>query len=145
VDFLAAEGNEPSLHAQVKRLAMRELAERNVLDGTMVEAVLQAAARRGDRDLFERLVAAVPGARDRRERRALYVALGSFGDPTLARRALALMLDPAHDYRQAVQIAWVLSGTPQGGVLVFEFMKANFDALVARAPRDAAAAFPLWA
>ena len=145
VDFLAAEGNEPSLNAQVGRLAMRQLAERDTLDGTMVEAVLQAAARRGDRDLFERLVATVPGARDRRERRALYAALGSFGDPALARRALALLLDPAHDYREAVQIAWTQSNTPQGGVLVFEFMKANFDALVARAPRDAAADYPRWA
>ena len=55
------------------------------------------------------------------------------------------MLDPAHDYREAVQIAWTLSGTPRGGALVFDFVKENFDALVARAPRDAAASFPRWA
>ena len=145
VEFLAIDGNEPSLNAKVGRLAMRELVERDALDGTMIEAVLQAAARRGDGELFERLVAAVPRARDRRERRALYAALGSFRDPALARRALALTLDPAHDYREAVQIARTLSETPQGGALVFEFVKANFDALVARAPRDAAAAYPLWA
>ena len=145
VEFLATEGNEPSLNAKVGQLAMRELAERDALDGTMIEAVLQSAARRGNGELFERLVTAVPRARDRRERRALYVALGSFGDPALARRALALTLDPAHDYREAVQIAWTLSDTPQGGALVFEFVKANFDALVARAPRDAAAGYPRWA
>ena len=110
----------------------------------MVDAVLQAAARRGDRGLYERLLAAIPSA-NRRERRLLYAALGSFGDPALARPALALMLDPAHDYREASQIAWTLSGTPQGGALVFAFVKENYDALVARAPRDAAASFPRWA
>jgi len=38
-----------------------------------------------------------------------------------------------------------MSGTPAGSALVYEFMKANFDALAARAPRDAAAFFPRWA
>ena len=145
VGFLAAEGNEPLLDAELHRLAIRQLAQRDAVDGTMIEAVLEGAARHGDADLFERLVAALPVARDRRERRALYAALGSFDNALLARRALALMLDPAHDYREAVQIAWTMSDTPQGAVLAFEFMKANFDALVARAPRDAAAAYPRWA
>jgi len=94
--------------------------------------------------LCERLLAAIPAA-TRRERRLLYAALGSFGDPAIARSALALLLDPAHDYREAAQVAWTLSGTPRGGPLVFSFLKENFDALVARAPRDAPASFPRWA
>src|SRR4029079_9586883 len=81
----------------------------------------------------------------RRERRSLYAALGAFDDPAIARSALALLLDPAHDYREASQIAWSMSNTPRGGALVYAFMKANFEALVARAPRDAAASFPRWA
>jgi alanyl aminopeptidase len=144
VEFLAADGNDAALQAQATNLAQRWLADRNAVDGTMVETVLQAAARRGDRGLYERLLAAIPAA-SRRERRALYGALGSFGAPAIARSALALMLDPAHDYREAAQIAWTLSGTPQGGTLVFAFVKENFGALVARAPRDAAASFPRWA
>jgi alanyl aminopeptidase len=144
VEFLAADGRDPALQAQATTLAQRWLADRNAVDGTMVEAVLQAAARRGDRGLHESLLAAIPAA-NRRERRMLYAALGSFGDPALARSALALMLDPAHDYREASQVAWTLSGTPHGGPLVFAFVKENYDALVARAPRDAAANFPLWA
>jgi alanyl aminopeptidase len=144
LEFLAADGNDAALQAQATNLAQRWLADRNALDGTMVDTVLQAAARRGDRGLYERLLAAIPAA-NRRERRSLYVALGSFGDPALARSALALMLDPAHDYREAAAIAWTVSSTPQGGPLVFAFVKENFDALVARAPRDAAASFPRWA
>lgn len=145
IDFLAAEGNDATLNAEAAKLAFRAMADRKALDGTMTDTVLQAAARRGDRELFDRLVAAIPAAADRRERRAYYNALGSFRDPAIARSALALVLNPAHDYREVSQIAWTLSSTPAGGVLVFNFVKENFDALVARAPRDAAASFPRWA
>jgi alanyl aminopeptidase len=145
IDFLAADANDAALHAQATQLALRWLGDRAAIDGTMVETVLQAAARRGDRELFERLAAAIPASGDRRERRSLYAALGAFGDPDLARAALALLLDPAHDYREASQIAWTMSNTPRGAALVHAFVKANFDALVARAPRDSAAFFPRWA
>jgi cytosol alanyl aminopeptidase len=144
LDFLATDGNDAALRAQAEKLARRWLDDRNAIDGTMVETVLQAAAQRGDRDLFDRLLAAIPAA-GRRERRSLYAALGSFGEPAIARSALALLLDPAHDYREVSQIAWTMSATPRGGERVYAFMKANFDALVARAPRDAAASFPRWA
>lgn len=142
IEFLAADGNDGALHRLATQLTMRWLGDRNAIDGNMVETVLQAAARHGDRELFDRLTAAVPTTTDRRERRILYLALGSFYDPGIARSALALILDPAHDYREAFQIAWTQSGTPQGGARAYDFMKANFDALVARAPRDAAALYP---
>ena len=145
VEFLATDGNDAALNAEVAKLALRWLGDRSAVDGTMVEAVLQAAAVRGDRELFERFAAAIPLATDRRERRSLYVALGAFRDPAIARSALALLLDPVHDYREVSQIAWTMSNTPRGGALVYAFMKANFDALVARAPRDSAASFPRWA
>lgn len=144
LDILTADGHDAALMDEAKQLALRWLADRSAVDGTMSEAVLQAAARRGDRTLFDRLVAAIPGA-DRRERRSIYVALGSFGDGDLARAALALMLDPAQDFRESSQIAWTLSNTPRGSALVHAFAKANFAALEARAPRDAPASWPRWA
>jgi hypothetical protein len=142
VSFLASDGNDSVLRLQAARLAILWLEDRNSIDGNMVEALLQAAARYGDRGLFERFRDAAVATRDRRDRRTLYLALGSFYDPGIARSALALILDPAHDYREAFQIAWTQSGTPQGGARAYDFMKANFDALVARAPRDSAAYYP---
>ncbi len=142
IEFLAAEGDDRALHAQATQLAMLWLGDRSAVDGTMAETVLQAAARRGDRELFERLRAALLDTSDPRDRRIIYLALGSFQDPGIARSALALILDPAHDYREVFQIAWSQSGTPQAGARAYEFMKAHFDALVARAPRDAAAFYP---
>jgi alanyl aminopeptidase len=142
IDFLATDGGDAALHAQAMQLALRWLGDRAAVDGTMIESVLQAAARRGDREFFERLRAAVLGSGDRRDRRHLYIALGSFDDPAIARSALALILDPSHDYREAFQIAWSQSGTPRGSARAYDFIKSNFDALVARAPRDSAAFYP---
>lgn len=142
IGYLASDGDDRALRDQVAQLAERWLADHRALDGNLAEAVLQAHARRGDRELHERLRTALAGAKDRRDRRLLYIALGSFRDPTLGREALSLVLDPARDYREAMQIAWTMAETPRGGVLAYDFMKANFDALVARAPRDAAAYYP---
>ncbi|MGH8765566.1 MAG: ERAP1-like C-terminal domain-containing protein, partial [Burkholderiales bacterium] len=111
----------------------------------VAEAIVQAAARHGDRELFDRLRAAVASTQDRRERRILYLALGSFGDQGIARSALALILDPVHDYREAIQIAWSLTETPRGSVLAYAFVKVNFDSLVSMAPLDAAAYYPRMA
>jgi alanyl aminopeptidase len=145
IEFLAMDGNDAALRAQARQLALRWLESRAAVDGTMVETVLQAAARNGDRELFERLVAALGASTVRRERRSIYVALGSFSDPALARTALALLLDPAHDFRESSQIAWTMSNTPRGSALAYDFVKANFDALAARAPRDSPAFWPRFA
>jgi len=142
VSFLASDGNDRVLRAEATRLALRWLDDHTAIDGNMVEVLLQAAARHGDRGLFERFRDAALAAKDLRDRRSLYLALGSFQDPAIAESALALILDPAHDYRDAFLIAWTQSGTPLGGARAYDFMKANFDALVARAPRDAAAYWP---
>ena len=142
IAFLASDGDDRALREHALQQAMRWLDDRKSVDGNMTEAVLQAAARRGDRAFFERLLAAVPKTADRHDRRLIYIALGSFQEPGISGSALTLILDPAHDYREAVQIAWTLSETPRGGALAYDFMKANFDALVARAPRDTAAAYP---
>jgi alanyl aminopeptidase len=145
IELVAGEGDDPALQAEARRLALRWLDDRGAVDGTMVDTVLQAAARRGGRAFFDRLRAALPGATDHRDRRSIYAALGAFEDPALAGEAFALLLDPAYEYREAQQVAWTHAGLPLGGRQLHAFVKANFDALVARAPRDAAASFPNWA
>jgi alanyl aminopeptidase len=145
VGMVAAEGADPELQRRLPELAARWLDDRrSIADTSLAEAVMQGAARRGDRAFFERLRAALGKAQERRERRILYMALGSFADPQLANDALALILD-SPDYREAVQTAWTGSDTPEGAARVHAFAKANFDRLVALAPHDAPAYFPRWA
>jgi alanyl aminopeptidase len=146
IGFLASDGSDARLRRELSELAGGWLADRtSIADTNLAEAVMQGAARKGDRALFERLRAAVGASQDRRERRILYMALGSFADPDIANAALALVLDPAYDYREAVQIASTQSETPEGAARVHAFAKANFDRLVAAAPHDAPAYYSRWA
>src|SRR5262249_21942166 len=146
IGFLASDGSDARLRRELSQRADRWLADRtSIADTNLAEAVVQGAARKGDSAFFERLRAALGASPDRRERRILYMALGSFADPELANAALALVLHPAYDYREAVQIAWTQSETPEGAARAHAFAKADFDRLVAAAPHDAPAYYPRWA
>jgi len=146
IAFLASDGNDPALRSQATDLALLWLEDRSAIpDSNLAEVVVQAAARNGDRELFDRLRRAVAATQDRRERRILYIALGSFADPGIARSALAMILEPIHDYRESMQIAWTMSDLPRGGALAYAFMKANFDTLASMAPLDAPAYYPRMA
>jgi len=144
VKFVVDAGDDHKLGAKSVALAKRWLHDRSAIDGSMVQTVLAGAARHGDRELFELFRAELQKTQHRRERRFLFAALGSFRDAALARAALGLLLDPELDIREAVLIAWTVSEDPDRGFLAYEFMKRNFDALVERSQRNAAARFPTW-
>lgn len=144
VKLVADAGDDRKLGTQAVVLAKRWLQDRRAVDGSMVQTVLQSAARHGDRELFELFRTEARKTRDRRERRYLFTALGSFRDPVLTEAALGLLLSDDYDIREATLIAWTLSEDARTGNAAYEFMKRHFDALVERSQRDAAARFPTW-
>ena len=136
VSFVALEGQEPGLQAEAKRLALKWLEDGSAISADMVGEVLEVAGRYGDRALFDRFREAAKTSPQRRDRARLYYALGSFQDPVLLKEAFALTLDPALDYRETDSTLFAGLGTNVGRVAVWEFTKANFDAIVARMPRE---------
>jgi len=109
--------------------------------------VLSTAAFSGGQDLFDRLLAELTKTQDRGQRRAIIAALAGFRDPKIVRQALALVLDPQLDVRETVGLIFSGLGNPQTQSLPFEFVKAHYDELLKRLPRegdlDAAASLPL--
>ncbi len=144
LSFVMDAGDDRALGAQAVGLAQRWLQDRGAVDASMVQTVLAGAARHGDRALFELFRAELRKTQDRRERTDLFRALGSFRDPALIDAALALLLSDELDIREAMRIGWTLSEDARDGRRAYEFMKRNFDTLVERLPRDAAAQFPRW-
>lgn len=144
VKFVMDAGDDGKLGAQAVVLAKRWLQDRGAVDASMVQAVLEGAARHGDRELFELFRAELRNTQDRRERNNLLSAFGSFNDPALIDAALGLLLSDELDIREAMQIVWALSEDARHGRRAYAFMQRNFDALVERLPRDAAARFPTW-
>ena len=136
VGFVALEALEPGLQAEARRLALKWLEDGSAVSADMVGEVLEVAGRYGDRALFDRFLAAAKKSPQRRDRARLYYALGSFQDPVLLQEAFALTLDPALDYRETDSTLFAGLGTNLGRATLWDFTKANFDAIVARMPRE---------
>ena len=111
----------------------------------MVGGVLESAARHGDRALFDAYRTGVKAAKERRDRVRLFRGLGAFGDPALAKDAMAFALSGEFDSREADAILFAALGVPAGREAAWQFMKANYDAIVARMPREATGFMPYFA
>ncbi len=145
VPFVAREGVEPQLQTEAQRLALAWLEDHASVGAEMAGRVLEVAAQHGDRALFERFLSAAKAAKERRDRIRLLDALGSFEDPTLRREALALFLSGDFDPREAEGVLFTAARSPQGHEPVWEFVKANYDAIVGKLPREATGIMPLFA
>ncbi|HEY1435322.1 MAG TPA: M1 family metallopeptidase, partial [Thermoanaerobaculia bacterium] len=132
VSFVAEEGNEANLQAEARRLSLRWLDDRSAVGADMAGKVLEVAARHGDRALFERFRDAAKTEKVRRDRSRLLNALGSFPDPALIREALAFFLSPDLDPREAYGILFAEVRWEQSRQIIWDFVKTNYDAVLAR-------------
>ncbi|MGO9011932.1 MAG: M1 family metallopeptidase [Bryobacteraceae bacterium] len=146
VPFVAREGDDAALQAEARRLARGWLENRKGVDPGMLRAVFSTAAFAGGQDLFDRLLAELKKTEDRGERGAIIAALGSFRDPKIVQQALGLFLAPQFDVREMAGLIFSGLGDPQTQMLPFEFVKAHYDEVLKRLPRegdfDAAASLP---
>ena len=139
----AALGEDAGLGKEAVALARRWLDDPLALDPDMVDVVLPAAARHGDRALLDALAAEVARSTDRQRRAFVFEALGNFVDPSLLDRALGLLLDPSIDAREAVRIPFASADVPAAGERAYAFTRQHHETLVARLPAEVGAALPL--
>ncbi len=135
VPFVAQEGQDEGLIAEARRLAGRWLGNRTGVDPDMLGAVLSTAARFGDRALFDRMLAELSKTQDRQLRQRIIGAIGSFRDPAVVNSALDLLIHSDIDLRETASLLFGPLRSRVTDHLPFEFVKANYDALVERAPR----------
>jgi alanyl aminopeptidase len=143
VPFVARNGDEPALRAEARRLALAWLADSSAVGAEMAQAVLETAARHGDRALLSRYEEGVKTAKERRDRVRLFHALGAFGDPAILKDALAFA--GQFDIRESGYVFFQAIQTPEGQRVAWEFLQANYDAIVARMPREATGTLPYFA
>jgi aminopeptidase N len=131
--------DDPALGAEAIRLADHWLASRSGIADDMVGAVLSVSAWRGDMARFERYLAAARSARDRNEHRRLLGTLGSFSDPAIVNRSLALVLGNELDMRDSLGILFGVLGRRETRDIGLAFVTAHLDELLARMRDDEAA------
>ncbi len=145
VPFVTKEGDEPGLQKEARRLALAWLKNSSAVEAEMVGGVLESAASHGDRALFDAYRAGIKSAKERRDRVRLFRALGAFRDPAILKDAMNFALAGSFDSREAGGILYTALQTPPGREASWQFLKANYDATVARTPREATGIMPFFA
>jgi alanyl aminopeptidase len=134
VGVAATLGRDPELQREAVARVGRWLDDPSALDPELVDTAIVTAVQAGDRPLFARLTDEVLRTSDRARRERLLKGFQGALDPELAQRALALTLDARIDARESVVLLWALGRQRETSRAAFDFLKANYDALIARLP-----------
>jgi len=137
VTFVARDGEDPELIASARELANKWLDTREALPADVFHSVFNVAARNGDVALYEKILKVARSEKDEFFLQALIGALGSFRDKELVQRNLKLFLDGTFDVRLSTNLIFGAQSTPELARLPLEFVKANYDAVVAALPTAA--------
>lgn len=140
---LALMGKDPEITREGAAIGRRWLDDRSASSPVVSQTALVAAALEGDAGVFDRMVKELHAkGTDRRDRNRIFTALGVSSDPALEQRALGLMLDPTLDSRESLALLRTAIGYRLARDQAWDFFKTNFDALVARLPREFGPVFP---
>jgi aminopeptidase N len=136
VGLVGLRADDAPMAATARRLAPAWLDDRKAVAPEMVGTVLAIATRRGDRALFDRLVAAAKAAPDRNDRALIIAALGGFRDPALAQAALDVVAAGTFDVRESRDTVLALLFARETREAAYAWIKAHFDAVAAMMRAD---------
>jgi alanyl aminopeptidase len=137
--------HDPALAAQARRLALAWTDDRAAIDPGLVDVVLVTAGRTGDAATFDVLLAEAKATQNRLDRRYLMMALFAFTEPALARKGMALLLDPAFDARESWTALYNGFYWNPARRATHDLVVANFDALAQTVGRDEPGRWPDFA
>jgi len=141
VPWIARIDKTGPLGRDAEKLVDRWLRDRSGLPDDLVDGALDVAGYRGDTARFDAYLAAAKAPRDRTEQGRLLRALGSFTDPDLAKRALAIVLGTELDIRETTSIFYRVLGRRETRDLALDFLAAHITELLPRMREDTAGGF----
>ena len=141
-DVIARQAEDPAAQAEARRLALAWLDDPSALSPDMVPTVLRSAAIHGDRNLFHRIRAAAHNEKDEQILSSMMLALGSFRDPEIVKTAMPIVLTDEFPSQWKIVILYGLARTPATRDQVYDYVKQNWDALIATLPTDTGAELP---
>ncbi|HEX4382165.1 MAG TPA: ERAP1-like C-terminal domain-containing protein, partial [Myxococcales bacterium] len=130
------------LRAEAQKLALRWLANHSVASPELAATALYLAALDGDAMLYDRFLTAAKAEQNRLDRQRILNALSGFRDPELVARGFQIYLGDDFDPREAYSLVAgpaTYAGTRE---LAYNFATKNFDAIVAKMPRDFGGSVP---
>ncbi len=139
--FAARYERRDTLRFHARELAVRWLVRPAAIDAGIAAPVLVTAGRFANETIYARLESALARTDRRPERDLLIDALAAVSDPALRDRALALTLSQRLDGREAFALLDRMLDDELDRAAAFAFLRANFDAIVAKIPPDSAGYF----
>jgi alanyl aminopeptidase len=136
------EGGDSALRIEAQKLALRWFANHSVASPELAATALWLAAIDGDAMLYDRYLTAAKAEPERTERQRILGAMGHFRDPELVARGFQVYLGSDFDPREAYALVSGPAAYHATRDLAFTFAQKNFDAIVAKMPRDFGATVP---
>ncbi|HEV2424351.1 MAG TPA: M1 family metallopeptidase [Terriglobia bacterium] len=144
-NVMANDADDPEAIAEADKLALAWLSDHKAVQPDMINVVLSTAARHGDRSLFDQMRAAARQEKDENIRGTLLACLGEFPDPDITRSALPILLTNEFDSRESLNILFGATISPKTRDLAYDFVKQNWDAIIAKFPTDTGSFLPFVA
>jgi cytosol alanyl aminopeptidase len=138
---LANHAEDPDFIEHSRKLTFAWLDDHSAVEPDLLDNILDTAARHGDRALFDRLRSQAKKETDEPLQRTLLGALGAFRDPAIEKTALDIIVTDDFDPRLSLEILFHAPAI-ESRKLTYDFVKRNWDALIARLPTDAGASLP---
>jgi aminopeptidase N len=136
VGLLAEEAEDEALQREARGLALKWLDDHKAVPAEMVDAVLGAGLRHGDRSLFDRFHKEALKAADRDERSHYLAGMSAFVDPGIVKDRMAILLTDEFDMREALEL--LVSGMGESALReqAFKFLKDHYAALAGKIPKE---------
>ncbi len=144
VPLVADDGQDAALETEAAKLATAWMADHSTVPAESVPGILDAAAQRKDGAAarYEAWLTAAKGEKDQLTRVRLLHALSGYRDPAFVARSFALILEKTFDIRESLTLLFGATRTPRTRRQAWDFLRAQFDPLVAKLPRDMGAMLP---
>jgi aminopeptidase N len=136
LDVATAIGQDFELAAGARPLVRAYLRDSGSVDSDLIGVALLAAARSGDRALWQRYYDGARAAHDRSDRELLLSGLGAFADPGLIADSLRILETDVFEPREALEIWQRAIAERSSRDQAYDFMNAHFDALAKKLPPE---------
>jgi cytosol alanyl aminopeptidase len=134
VGFVVRWGKDPELLAEARRLADSWLADHKSVPPDVARSVLSCAARYGDPQFYDKLLAAAKAETDPSFKGMLIGRLGDFLDPQLVSRSLNIAFDGTFDIRLSMSIVFATLRQPSIANISYQYVRDHYDAVKAKLP-----------
>ena len=126
--------DDPWLKSESEKHVAAMLKDPSSVDGDTITPLAIVAARNGDAARFDAFVALLKKSQSPQLRSGLLLALGSFSDPVLLRRALDLMLDPEMKKQDGFYLLRAAGKLPASRPIILAWLGDHAEDIKAKLP-----------